>query len=95
MIVVRFKVQSQPEKTEQVVAAFEEVIAPAAQSMPSSASTSPETSSTPTRSSPPRFEDRAALDRQESLPEVKNTLAALEQSLTAEPDATVFRVFLV
>ena len=28
MIVVRFKVQCQPEKTEQVMAAFEEVIAP-------------------------------------------------------------------
>ena len=38
------------------------------------------------------FEDRAALDRQESLPEVKKTLAVLEQSLAAEPEATVFHV---
>jgi quinol monooxygenase YgiN len=38
------------------------------------------------------FEDRAALDRQESLPEVKRTLAVLEQSLVAEPEATVFYV---
>jgi quinol monooxygenase YgiN len=38
------------------------------------------------------FEDRAALDRQESLPEVKRTLAVLEKSLVAKPEATVFYV---
>lgn len=38
------------------------------------------------------FEDRVALDRQESLPEVGKTLAVLEESLVAEPEATIFRV---
>jgi quinol monooxygenase YgiN len=38
------------------------------------------------------FEDRAALERQESLPEVGRTLAVLEESLVAEPEATVFHV---
>ncbi|MGH2778770.1 MAG: hypothetical protein ACRDJB_08980, partial [Actinomycetota bacterium] len=38
------------------------------------------------------FEDKAALDRQESLPEVKKTLAILEESLAAAPEATLFHV---
>jgi len=38
------------------------------------------------------FEDRAALERQESLPEVRRTLAVLQESLVAEPEATVFHV---
>jgi quinol monooxygenase YgiN len=38
------------------------------------------------------FEDRAALDRQESLPVVQTTLGLLEDSLLAEPEATIFQV---
>jgi quinol monooxygenase YgiN len=38
------------------------------------------------------FEDQQALERQESLPETKTALGVLEQSLTAEPEATVFHV---
>lgn len=38
------------------------------------------------------FEDRAALDRQESLPEVARALGVFEQSLAAEPEATIFHV---
>jgi quinol monooxygenase YgiN len=38
------------------------------------------------------FEDRAALDRQESLPEVEKTIALLGESLVAPPEATIFHV---
>jgi quinol monooxygenase YgiN len=38
------------------------------------------------------FADRAALERQESLPEVAKTLGILEESLAAEPEATIFHV---
>ena len=38
------------------------------------------------------FEDRAALERQESLPEVANALRVLEESLATEPEATIFNV---
>lgn len=38
------------------------------------------------------FEDRAALDRQEALPEVAAAMAVLERSLATEPDATIFDV---
>jgi hypothetical protein len=93
MIVVRFKVQCQPEKTEQVWLCSRKSSPPAAQSMASSASTSPRDLIDPDSFIATEvFEDRAALDRQESLPEVKRTLAVLEQSLVAEPEATVFYV---
>ena len=38
------------------------------------------------------FEDQAALERQEQLPEVAKALGVLETSLVAEPEATIFRV---
>jgi hypothetical protein len=38
------------------------------------------------------FEDRPALERQAALPEVANTLGILEQSLAADPQATIFNV---
>jgi len=38
------------------------------------------------------FADKTALERQESLPEVAKTLGILEQSLAAEPEATIFHV---
>jgi len=93
MIVVRFKVQCQPEKTEQVMAAFEEVIAPSrgvdgVVSFDIARDLTDPDSFIATEV----FEDRAALDRQEALPEVKKTLAVLERSLAAEPEATVFHV---
>ncbi|MEO5841617.1 MAG: hypothetical protein ABIQ73_28315 [Acidimicrobiales bacterium] len=38
------------------------------------------------------FENRGALERQESLPKVAKALGVLEHSLTAEPEATIFEV---
>jgi hypothetical protein len=38
------------------------------------------------------FEDREALERQESLPEVQRTIGLLENLLAAEPEATIFHV---
>jgi quinol monooxygenase YgiN len=38
------------------------------------------------------FEDRAALDRQEELPEVAKALGVLEQALAGAPVATIFHV---
>jgi quinol monooxygenase YgiN len=37
-------------------------------------------------------EDRVALERQESLPEVAKALGVLEESLAGEPEATIFNV---
>ena len=38
------------------------------------------------------FSDRAALERQESLPVVQKTIGLLEELVAAEPEATVFEV---
>jgi quinol monooxygenase YgiN len=93
MLVVRFKVQSQPDKTDQVIAAFEECIAPSRElegvvSFDIARDLADPNSFIATEV----FEDRAALDRQESLPQVGRTLAVLEQSLAAPPEATIFHV---
>ena len=93
MIVVRFKVQCQPDKTEQVIAAFEELIAPSrAVDGVISFDIARDLADPNSFIATEVFEDRAALDRQESLPEVAKTLAVLGQSLAAEPEATIFHV---
>jgi len=93
MIVVRFKVRCQPEKTAQVRAAFGKVIGPsrAVQGVVSF-DIAQDLSDQHAFIATEVFEDRAALDRQESLPEVSATLAVLEESLVAEPEATIFHV---
>lgn len=93
MIVVRFKVQCQPEKTEQVKAALQEVIAPSRAldgviSFDIGRDLADQNSFIATEV----FDDRAALDRQESQAEVANALAVLGESLVAEPEATIFHV---
>ena len=93
MIVVRFKVRCQPEKTEQVMAAFKEVIAPSrATDGVISFDIARDLANPDSFIATEVFEDPAALERQESLPEVGKTLAVLEESLVAEPEATVFHV---
>ena len=93
MIVVRFKVQCQPGKTEPLIAAFKEVIA----------------ASRPLKGvinfdigrdlADPNafvatevFEDKAALDRQEALSEVQRTISLLGEVAAGDPEATIFNV---
>lgn len=93
MVVVRFKMQCQPEKTEQVMAALEKVIASSrALEGVISFDIGRDLVDPDSFIATEVFEDRAALERQESLPEVAQTLAVLEESLAAEPEATVFHV---
>jgi len=93
MIVVRFKVQCQPEKTEQVKAALEAVIAPSrALDGVVSFDVARDLADPNSFIATEVFEDRAALDRQEAQAEVANALAVLEESLAAEPEATIFHV---
>jgi len=93
MIVVRFKVQSQPEKTEQVKAAFQQAIAPSrAVDGVINFDIAQDLADPNSFIATEVFEDRAALDRQESLPQVAEVLAVLSESLAAEPEATIFHV---
>lgn len=93
IIVVRFKVQCQPEKTEQARAAFEEIVA-ASRAVDGVVSFDMGRDITDPNSfiALEVFEDRAALDRQESLPVVEKTVGLLDEWLAAEPEATIFHV---
>lgn len=93
MIVVRFKVKCQPDKSKQLRAAFEAVVAPSravegvlhfdiAQDL-----TDPNVFI-----ATEVFTDRDALARQESLAEVGKVLALLPDVLAAEPEATIYNV---
>ena len=93
MIVVRFKVKCKPEKSEQLCAAFEAVVGPSrtvegvlnfdiARDL-----TDPNVFI-----ATEVFADRAALKRQESLPEVNNVIELLPDVLAAEPEATIYNV---
>ena len=91
MLVVRFKVQCKPERTDQALAWFQEVVA-----------TSRHLDGTihfdigRDLTDPDSFlalevfADRAALDRQESLPAVQKTIGLLPELLVGEPEMTIF-----
>lgn len=93
MIVVRFKVQCQPAKTEPLIAAFREVIA-ASRSLEGVVSFDVGRDLADPNSfvATEVFEDKAALDRQEALPEVKATIDLLGKVLAGAPEATIFHV---
>jgi quinol monooxygenase YgiN len=93
MIVVRFKVQCQSGKTDPLIAAFKEVVAA---SRPLAGVVSfdigRDLADPDAFVATEVFEDRAALDRQEALPEVKKTIDLLGSVLAGPPEATIFHV---
>jgi quinol monooxygenase YgiN len=93
MIVVRFKVTCQPGKTEHALALFEPVIAPSrALDGVIHLDIARDIADPNSIVAIEVFEDRAALDRQESLLEVANVMSALPQMVTGPPEATIFEV---
>ena len=93
MIVVRFKVKCRPEKTEQAKAAFEAVVGPSrAVEGVLSVDIGQDITDADAIIATEVFEDREALERQESLPVVQKTIGLLEDLLAAEPEATMFHV---
>ena len=93
MLVIRFKVTCQPDKSEQVKAAFCDVIAPSrAVAGVVSFDIANDLADPDSFIATEVFEDQAARDRQESLPEVGKVMAILPESLTAPPEATIFHV---
>ena len=93
MIVIRFKVQCKPEKAEEVGAAFKAVIAPAREVEGVISFDIAQDLADPNAFIATEvFEDQAARDRQESLPEVGKVLALLPDSVAAQPEATAFHV---
>lgn len=93
MIVVRFVGRCQPGKAEQVMALLKEVIAPSrAIDGVVSFDIARDLADPDAFIATEVFEDRDALDRQESLPEVASVMAVFPESLAAEPEATIFYV---
>jgi quinol monooxygenase YgiN len=93
MIVVRFKVQSRPDKTEQLMAALENVIVPSRQldgciEFDIARCLDDPNSFVATEV----FEDRAALERQEGQTQVGTVLSMLPDVVAAEPVATIYDV---
>jgi len=93
MIVVRFKVKCKAEKAEELRAAFEAVVAPS-RTVEGVLHFDIARDITDPNSfiATEVFADRAALARQESLPEVQEVIALLPNILATEPEATVYNV---
>jgi quinol monooxygenase YgiN len=92
-IVLRFKLQCQPEKTEEVVAALSDVIAPArATAGVISFDVARDITDPDSLIATEVFEDQEARERQEALPQVGRVMALLPESIAAPPEATVYHV---
>ena len=93
MIVVRFKVQCQPGKTEHALAVMQAVVG-RSRALPGVISFDIGRDIIDPNSiiATEVFEDREALDRQESQPDVANVLSVLPQLVAAPPEATLFHV---
>ena len=93
MIVVRFKVKCKSEKSEQLRAAFEAVVGPSRTTEGVlNFDIARDVTDPDVFIATEVFVDRAALERQESLPEVNDVMELLPDSLAAEPEATIYHV---
>lgn len=93
MIVVRFKVQSRPDKAEQLRAALEDVIAPSRRLQGCIEFDIARCLDDPNSFVATEvFEDRDALDRQEGQAQVGTVLSMLPDVVAAEPVATIYEV---
>ena len=93
MLVLRFKVQVQPDKVDQALEAFKAVIGPARGvdgviSFDIARDLADPNSIIATEV----FEDEAARERQESIPEVARVMELLPDALAAPPEATLYEV---
>ena len=93
MIVLRFKVQSRPEKAEELSAAFADVVAPSrATDGVISFDIARDVADPNSFVATEVFEDAAARARQEALAEVGKVMSLLPGAAAAPPEATVFHV---
>ena len=93
MIVLRFKVTCQPEKTEQLLATMRKAVPPSRRvEGVISFDIAQDILDPNTIIATEVFDDAAARERQESLPEVAAVLGILPDCLAAPPEATVFEV---
>lgn len=93
MIVLRFAARCRPERIGEALAAFEAVVAPSREvEGVISFDIARDLTDPNAIIAIEVFEDLAAVDRQESLPEVARVMSLLPDALAAPPEATVFHV---
>jgi quinol monooxygenase YgiN len=93
MIVLRFKAQIQPDKVEATLAAFREVVAPSRETEGViSFDIGRDLADPNSIVAVEVFQDAAARQRQEALPEVGNVMSLLPEALSAPPEATVYQI---
>jgi quinol monooxygenase YgiN len=93
MLVLRFKVQCQPDKTEEALEAFKAVVAPSREvEGVISFDIARDLADPNSIIAIEVFEDDAARERQESLPEVGNVMSLLPGAIAGPPEATAFQV---
>ena len=93
MIVLRFKAQCQPDKIEEALAAFRDVVAPSREvEGVISFDIARDLTDPNSIVAVEVFQDAAARERQESLPQVGKVMSLLPEALAAPPEATVFHV---
>ena len=93
MIVLRFKVQCKPERAEELGAALAEVVAPSrATDGVINFDIARDVADPNTFVATEVFEDAAARERQEALPEVGKVMSMLPNAAAAPPEATIFHV---
>ncbi len=91
MVILRFKIHAKPDKRDELMAALAEIIAPAR-----ATEGVIELDIARVLREPDSFiataiyEDGAALERQESLPEVHRVMAMLPDALVGPPERTIF-----
>ena len=94
MIIVRFKVQCQPARTEDVVTAMQAVVE-AARSLPGVIhfDIARDLTNSNALIASEVFEDRETMEREESLPEVAKVVELMQQgALAGPPEWTIFEV---
>ena len=93
MIAIRFKMQCRAERAEEVASAFAAVVGPSRElEGVVSFDIGRDVVDPNSFVAVEVFEDEAARERQESLPEVAAVMELLPQVVTAPPQATVFQV---
>jgi len=91
MVILRFKIRSKADKSDELMAALAEIITPArATEGVISFDIARVLLEPDSFIATAVYEDGAALERQESLPQVHKVMAMLPESLAAPPERTIF-----
>ena len=91
MVILRFKVTSNPDKSDELMSALAEIITPArATNGVINFDIARDLLDPDSFIATAIYGDGAALERQESLPEVDRVMAMLPESLVAPPERTIF-----